>query len=364
MNELQLPASDLWRDLAARKCPVVLYGMGNGADKILRVCDTYGIKVSDFFASDGFVRGHQFHGKTVLSYSAVREKYGDGRFVTLVSFATKLPEVMERIRAISRENELYIPDVPVFGEELFNLEFALAHEKELRAARGLLADERSREVYDAIVRYRLSGRLDDLEASACSRNEVTGQILRPDRYRVTADLGAYNGDTIRELLAFAPGVRRIYAMEPDARTYRKLTEYAKAETRAEIFPIEACAWNEQTTLFFDASGNRNSNVKTEAGGSERREVKALPLDSLFVQESVDYIKYDVEGSEAEALAGSAETIRRCHPDLLVSLYHRSTDLFRLTQDVHSLLPDARLYLRRFPYFPAWDLNLYAVSERN
>ena len=43
MNELQLPASDLWRDLAARKCPVVLYGMGNGADKILRVCDTYGI---------------------------------------------------------------------------------------------------------------------------------------------------------------------------------------------------------------------------------------------------------------------------------------------------------------------------------
>ena len=68
MNELQLPASDLWRDLAARKCPVVLYGMGNGADKILRVCDTYGIKVSDFFASDGFVRGHQFHGKTVLSY--------------------------------------------------------------------------------------------------------------------------------------------------------------------------------------------------------------------------------------------------------------------------------------------------------
>ena len=77
---------------------------------------------------------------------------------------------------------------------------------------------------------------------------------------------------------------------------------------------------------------------------------------------MDYIKYDVEGSEKEALEGSAETIRRSRPELLVSLYHRSSDLFSLVLFVHKLMPDARLYLRRFPYYPAWDLNLYAVHE--
>ena len=92
---------DLWDKLANTKKPIVLYGMGNGADKILRVCEDYGIAVSDFFASDGFVRGQSFHGKTVLSYAAVREKYGDGNFIVLVSFATRLTEVMEQIRQIA-----------------------------------------------------------------------------------------------------------------------------------------------------------------------------------------------------------------------------------------------------------------------
>ena len=41
MKNHQFP--DLWRYLAAADRPVVLYGMGNGADKILAVCERYGI---------------------------------------------------------------------------------------------------------------------------------------------------------------------------------------------------------------------------------------------------------------------------------------------------------------------------------
>ena len=80
---------DLWEYLSSTKKTVVMYGMGNGADKILAVCEKYGIEVCDFFASDGFVRGHAFHGKTVLSYSEIKEKYKD--FIVLVSFAVASP---------------------------------------------------------------------------------------------------------------------------------------------------------------------------------------------------------------------------------------------------------------------------------
>ena len=65
---------DLWEYLAHAQKPILLYGMGNGADKILDVCHARGIEIADTFASDGFVRGHSFHGKTVLSYSAAKEK--------------------------------------------------------------------------------------------------------------------------------------------------------------------------------------------------------------------------------------------------------------------------------------------------
>ena len=91
-------------------------------------------------------------------------------------------------------------------------------------------------------------------------------------------------------------------------------------------------------------------------------MSVVSLDSVLNGESVDYVKYDVEGSEKEALMGSKNTIQTHAPKLLVSLYHRSEDLFVLPELVKELNPDYSLYLRRFPYIPAWDLNLYAIKE--
>ena len=62
--------SDLWRALAAQTKPVVLYGMGNGADKILSVFGVRGIEARGVFASDGFVRqGKLYRGFPVRSYA-------------------------------------------------------------------------------------------------------------------------------------------------------------------------------------------------------------------------------------------------------------------------------------------------------
>ena len=94
--------TDLWHYLAKSERPIVMYGMGNGADKIIAVCEKYGIEISDFFASDGFVRGHSFHGKTVLSYSAIKEKYEGQNPIILLSFASSLPDVMSLFRRVGR----------------------------------------------------------------------------------------------------------------------------------------------------------------------------------------------------------------------------------------------------------------------
>ena len=55
----------LWLRLAGEKLSVVLYGTGNGADKILDACIKYGIKISGVFAGDGFVRNRA----QLLTYS-------------------------------------------------------------------------------------------------------------------------------------------------------------------------------------------------------------------------------------------------------------------------------------------------------
>ena len=99
---------DVWQTLKRSKLPILIYGMGNGADKIISVFESYGIEYADVFASDGFVRGHSYRGKRVLSYSEACEIYKD-EFDIVVSFGTKLPDVIERICALEEKHRVFLP---------------------------------------------------------------------------------------------------------------------------------------------------------------------------------------------------------------------------------------------------------------
>ena len=351
--------NDLWSYLATVEKPILMYGMGNGADKILRVCEFYGIEIADFFASDGFVRGHSFHGKVVLSYSEAKQKYGS--FIVLLSFASSLPDVLDTIHRVASENELYAPDVPVFGDQLFNMKFFREHERELDEVYAMLADEFSRHTLRSVIEYKLSGDISFLDACEVDEETVTRELLCPENIRGYVDLGAYNGDTIRKLIPMAPKLSRVLALEPDRRNFRKLSEYAESLSETiKIKPLPLAAWDHPETLLMDASGNRNANLS--AGGKKTVSVEADALDNVIGDFCPDYIKYDVEGSEHQALMGSRNTIKTHYPRLLVSLYHRSEDLFALPALIRKIAPEHKLYLRKLRYIPAWDLNLYAVPE--
>ncbi len=363
----------LWSYLSETAKHIVMYGMGNGADKILSVCQNYGIEIKDFFASDGFVRGHSFHGKTVLSYGDVKAKYGAKNIIVLLSFASSLPDVLENIYKIADECELYAPDVPVFGNTLFTKEFFTENYEKFIEAESLLADEESVRIYREIIAYKLSGDISHLRMCESDPAEAFKNILHAENFETYADLGAYNGDTIRSLLPYAPRLKTVHAKEPDARNFRKLNEYyASLENPSfELKAYNIGAWSGEDTLYFDKSGNRNAGLLqnssdfSDAINSRSKkitEISVNSLDNILCGESVDYIKYDVEGSEREALLGSQKTIEKYAPALLVSLYHRSEDLFELPQLVHKLNPDYKLYLRRMTYIPAWDINLYAVKK--
>ncbi|MBR2381807.1 MAG: FkbM family methyltransferase [Clostridia bacterium] len=355
--------TDLWHYLASSRSPIVMYGMGNGADKIIAVCEKYGIEICDFFASDGFVRGHSFHGKTVISYSAMKEKYAGQNPIVLLSFASSLPDVLALFKKVGEECELYAPDVPVFGETLFTIEFFEENRARFEAVYDLLADEESKRIYDNVISYKLSGQIKYLWESESEKQAVYEEILDCKSISRYVDLGAYNGDTIREMLQFNPNLKSVIALEPDARNFRKLNEYAQTVENVDVKCINAGAWNENTTLLFDASGNRNAGIVSKGNiVSKIKEVPVISVDEVLNGTPVDYIKYDVEGSEKEALLGSKETIQKHSPKLLASLYHRSEDLFALPELIKKLNPDYSLYLRRFSYIPAWDLNLYAVKE--
>ncbi len=345
---------DLWNYLRSTDKPKIIYGMGNGADKILSVFSDYGITCNGVFASDDFYRpGKTFHGMPVERYADFCDRYKD--FIVLVSFATSLPEVRQNILRISRERELYAPCVPVYGDTLFTEEYYNEHKAKLESARGLLYDEKSRDIFDNIISYRLSGKLEFLFNAESDPEEVWTSIIHPERYINIADCGAYTGDTASEFIERCPKVKKIWALEPDTRNFRRLSQ--NEDNR--IIPINKGSWDKPEQVEFNMGAGRGA-----AQGKQGKTVMLDfdSLDNILDGEAADYIKYDVEGAEAKALIGSEKTIKAYAPDLLVSLYHRTEDIFELILKVHELNPEYRLYLRRFSYIPDWDINLYAVKH--
>jgi FkbM family methyltransferase len=70
------------------------------------------------------------------------------------------------------------------------------------------------------------------------------------------------------------------------------------------------------------------------------------LDSLGIPR-VDYIKMDVEGSELAALRGGEQAIRRCKPKLAISIYHRPEDFFTIPLWINALGCGYRFFLGHY-----------------
>ena len=343
---------DVWDALKENNKPVVLYGMGLGAEKIMDTLAQYGIGVDAIFASDEFVRGHSFRGYKMLKYREVCEQYED--FNIVLCFASRLDNVIDKIAAMNREHTVFAPDVPVAGGGLFSRAFIKENEAAFDEVYRRLADEESKKVYLDILNFKVSGKIDYLLSSFADKSAIYRDILHLNEHENILDLGAYDGDTIREFLEAANGAYDyITALEPDEKNFAKLLK--NTEELDNIACLNMGAWHQKDTLIFAKKAGRNSKLSAEGVS-----VPVTDIDSL--QLAPTFIKMDIEGSELNALKGAEETIRRYTPKLYICAYHRNEDLFALPLKVWELHNDYRIYFRHLKYIPAWESNFYCVIK--
>jgi FkbM family methyltransferase len=343
-----------WEKLALETRPIFIYGMGDGAEKILTAFSRFNIRAEGVFASDDFVRGHYFAGFKVMKYSEVELKYGD--FVIVLAFGSSDEEIIERVRKMSQQHTLYIPDVPVVGSGLFTYDYCLENAEKIQAVYDMLEDEYSRKVYAAIINFKISGNMKYIDEAATSKAEIYREIIKPNLYESYVDLGAYNGDTVKEMLSLTKDrYVSIYAVEPDRKNFRKLCR--STEDKKHIKAYNAVSWCCDTQIPFSTKAGRQSSVS-----SSGEPIDAKSVDSILEGSQATLIKMDVEGCEREAIWGSVRTIKRYKPRLMIALYHRNEDIFELPLLVKKLNPGYKCYIRHQTYIPAWETNLYAVDE--
>ena len=342
---------ELWKYLKTATKPIVLYGMGNGADKIINVLNNFGIEFKGVFASDGFVRDKVFHGHKISSYSVLKEKFGD--MIVLLCFGSERAEVIENVKRIADEQELYAPEVPVIGGGLFCEEYLKQNKARFEWVYTRLADDFSRKTFEKLINYKLSGKIKYLFECEAKTNEPFENILNLSSKETFLDLGAYNGDTVAEFLSRVSDYESITAVEPDIKSFRKLilnTENIKNIECKNVAISDFCG-----TGSFSMQGGRNS---TASGNN--REVQFETVDSICKTTPPTYIKMDLEGEELKAIKGAQNTILNSKPKMLISCYHRTEDFLTIPEAVLKIRDDYKLYMRHFSAVPAWDTNFYFV----
>jgi FkbM family methyltransferase len=229
---------------------------------------------------------------------------------------------------------------------------------------GLLSDSRSRDEYLAQLRFRLLADFDGLPHPESHPQYLPTGLFEYDDAEVFVDAGAYDGDTLRSVIAEGRQFSRYAALEPDQGNVELLETYVSSlpldvRRRVEVFPV--ALFSRRTRMRMEEAGTISAVLKPVTGPHEGDDVVCVPLDELFAHERVTFLKLDIEGSEPDALAGAREVIVSNRPLIAVCVYHVQDHLWRLPLLIASLAPDYRFYLR--PYNEeGWDLVCYAVPN--
>lgn len=349
----KLDMASIWDYLKENKKPIILYGMGNGADMVIEKLESLDIQFSDIFASDKFVRGQYFHGKQVLKYSGVCEKYDD--FIILMTFGVHDEQTLSYVKKLSSEHEFYSLTMPIVDNHVFTLDFVKENADKFEFAYNLLADEKSKQSFINVLNFKITGKVKYLFDCHSEKVEIYQNIFHLNENEHFVDLGAYDGDTINEFLGVCGSkYDKITAFEPDAKNFKKLC--MKTEQVQNISRYNLGAWDKQEVLYFAKKAGRNSRIDEQG--------VAVNFDSVdnVVNEKVTLLKMDIEGAERNALIGAKNTILRDKPKLYVCGYHRNEDFFVLPELIHSFDENYKIYFRQHVYVPAWESNFYRVYE--
>jgi FkbM family methyltransferase len=229
---------------------------------------------------------------------------------------------------------------PVVFNEGFGEDFR-ANVAEYRWIEGRFYDGLSRSVFRKLVSFRLKYDLELLRGfQAREYAQYFEDFLDLQQDGETfIDVGGYNGANSREFMRLCPGYRAVHLFEPEPQNFRNCVAALGSSANVHCHPLGLSDARRSLRLAAQGSGS-----KIVADGAVVIEVDRL--DDVL-DETPTFIKIDIEGEEAAAIAGARRTIAAHHPRLAVCVYHRAGDFWRIPQQVLAIRDDYNIYLRHY-----------------
>jgi FkbM family methyltransferase len=144
---------------------------------------------------------------------------------------------------------------------------------------------------------------------------------------VVLDCGAHYGGYTRKALDQGAGLVVAIELAPDNLVCLRKS-FAKEIAQGMVIVYPKGVWHQDDQLALERAEKSWAN-RVEEGNRSGLLVPLTTVDKIVAElklERVDFIKMDIEGSERQALAGAAGTLRRFKPRMAIAAYHGGDDL--------------------------------------
>jgi FkbM family methyltransferase len=353
----------------------VIFGSGYLGQVALSGALRAGVTVLAFADNNRALWGHTVNGIPVVSPEcAVAQHNKEAFFVTAIYNATA---PREQLSALGCERIICYPlffwQFSKFMPEEDRLELPHRIVRKVHAIRhgyDVLEDLESRKEFAAQIRWRCS--LDHTCLPTPQR--AADMYYGPELFRLGretfVDCGAFDGDSIRQFLDKTGGsFEHIYALEPDPQNLESLRKYVCSletfqSTRVSVLPFGVSDRNGAVPFSITGTvGSRIVDSSQRQSGPQQalveRRIECRRLDDLLDGEHPTLIKMDIEGAEPQAIQGAARIMAECRPILAVCAYHKCEHLWTLPVLMKSILPEYRIFLRRYAE-DCWETVYYAI----
>lgn len=203
----------------------------------------------------------------------------------------------------------------------------------------LLEDEKSKEVFEKVINFKISFDLDFMQGFTNNHKEqYFDKDIIPEIKNINfLDGGAYVGDTLPQIIKNFPDYNKIYCCEPND-LHLKIAKRDFPNQR-DIEFINCGLGKEKT----------RSKISQEEQNNCAHDYQAQDINTIdnLINEKIDFIKLDIEGAEQDAIEGSENTIKKYHPILAICIYHKAQDWYKIPEMVLNIRKDYTIYLRHY-----------------
>lgn len=379
---------DAKTEIQATTSPIIIYGAGSAGVELLECLHLHEINATAFCDQNPKITGTTVEGLQVLTLDELKTDHINS--VIVISSNKFKSEISDTLQTSNfrrvffiRNNDKQFYYLQIY-KWLYDQEILIRDSNRIEEAYGLLQDDLSKDVF--IKRLTLLSSFADFELfktfclaashppnkennfrqkdfAECFESYMyfNNDLFEIENGEVLVDLGAFDGDSVKDFLKACvknqTDFEHIFCFEPDRMNFSKLNKNYGKTSKISLHKVGA--FDSKGSLNFASSELMHS---SEAGVVEISQkglrIKKRDSDSVISVDTVDnvvgknactLIKMDIEGSELKALEGARSTILRTRPKLVISAYHRQSDLYDLILFIKDIVTNYKIYIRHFSF---------------